>query len=402
MHINRKFKINMNLIFSIVLFLYFFLIFLDYLYDVGILRYINLALSLSVIYFIFGRVNNNTNSILSILLLVILMMASSLYNGNKNLFGVLFSTSYFLVGIIIIHTKLNYKIFKFSFFIHSVMLLFFLLTNKNANEIFENISRNYISVIMLMQYSLLYLSFYMNNKKINMIPSLVVLIVSILSMGRAGIISALILFVGNFILSIKNHILSIKNHRISILIKLKKARSLILVLSLIILFIVFSDQIISLDNVEVAINRMNNIDITNNPRSEIIREYFRNASSLGSFLWGVNVSQVPLFQYWNLNLHNSFLHLHADFGILGFSFIIFGLIKKSLHFIKNGEWFLLVLLLSIVVRSLTDKVAFSGIYDSLFVALIHLRVRISIPKSKFSNQTCNEERLLRNKHNQTT
>jgi hypothetical protein len=394
MYKSRELKINVNLFFSIIVFLYYFLIFFDYLYDVKVLQYINFGLSLTVVYFFCLRLNKNTYNILVIVLLVMLMLASNFYNGNKNLLGLLFSTSYFLVGIIIINTKLNHKIFTFSFFIHTAILLFFILTGKDANEIFKNISRNYISVIMLMQYSLLYLSFYMNNKKMTIIPSFLVVIVSIFSMGRSGIISGLILFVGNYIFSIKNF-------RINKLVTSKKKSLLILVLVLIAFFIFFSDGINFLDNVKVATNRFNNINISENPRSEIIREYFISASSLGNFLWGVNISKIPLFQYWNLNLHNSFLHLHAEFGILGVAFIVFGLIKKMVQFIKKREGFFLVLLISIIVRSLTDKVAFSGIYDSLFITFILLRVRVYRPKLEFINQTYKKKKLLQNKYIQT-
>lgn len=365
----RNSRMNIDLIFSVIIFLYFFLIFLDYFFDIRMIRYINFGMSFSVLYFMYNKYDENKKNIVIIILLMVFMFVSSVHTGNKNLYGIIMSTSYFLMGLNIVNTKLDLRIFTVSFYLHAAILLFSLLITEDANTIFNNISRNYISVIMLLQYSLLYLAHYMRGKVIGIAPSFLVLFVAVLSMGRSGIISASILFVGSLFILYKqqrDHVFLIR----------KEIKVLIFIIAGITLFAIFSDKVNILDNFETIIRRLENLNISENVRMDILMEYIRRLSRLDNLLLGVDLSKVPIFRRWDLNLHNSFLHLHANFGIMGVLLVLFGFAKSAYYFLKGKEFLLLVLLASLIFRSLTDKLAFSGIFDSILIAMIFLGSKV--------------------------
>jgi hypothetical protein len=251
---------------------------------------------------------------------------------------------------------------------HGVILLFLLYFTQNANEIFKDISRNYISVIMLGQYALFAFSGYCNSKRLSVTATFLLFVVSLLSMGRSGIIVASLILIVHVLISVNEN--KYANQKVHL-----HRRVVLTIVLCALVSIMFSDVSNLHTNIETAINRIKNLDISANPRSEIILEYLNNIDTLWDFVLGINISEIPLFEQWGNNLHNSFLHLHADYGIGGVLLIIFCTMKQMLRLARNHEWYILIILFALFLRSFTDKVAFAGIYDPIYVYILFFSIK---------------------------
>ena len=129
-------------------------------------------------------------------ILFIFIVFNSFFVRPQILFGALFNL---LMGIVIgKHLGLNKftsKILLLPFWFLLIYIIIRLFENINPNEVFVR-SRNYISfflIITVLPYYFVRINF---NKTISILPALLTLILSLFSLGRSGIISAIILFIG--------------------------------------------------------------------------------------------------------------------------------------------------------------------------------------------------------------
>ena len=104
-------------------------------------------------------------------------------------------------------------------------------------------------------------------------------------------------------------------------------------------------------------------------RTEIWKEYLHGVlSNVGNFLLGVKTSDgiYRWLSFYNGNTHNSFLMLHAKFGLLAFvllMILISVVIRKA---IKEKNYIMIIVLISASARMFFDWIAFPGLYDILF------------------------------------
>src|SRR5699024_10158465 len=124
-------------------------------------------------------------------------------------------------------------------------------------------------------------------------------------------------------------------------------------------------------NYEIIYNRTQTVGFQDDSREIIINEYLNEMESNSmSLAFGVPYKNSSLFSNFNNNLHNSYLQLHSYFGFAGLLMIIVGALMAIRKYIKNKNILYLFLFGSLLIRIMTDTVAFIGILDPLLYYFI--------------------------------
>ena len=207
---------------------------------------------------------------------------------------------------------------------------------------------------MMVQCTIVYISEYQNGKNITILPALITVLISAWAGGRAGFLCSLLILFSVIIFS--------KNKKEITIGKIMFIVSLSIVLLVLIKF-VFSDFFIQI------LNRLTDQGIVDSVRSELIERYFYRIS-LEDIILGRNLAFDPLYRFVSLNTHNSYLQLHAIYGLFGIIAIFFGLIKQISIYIKSKNFLLLFILITILIRIFSETHAFTNFMDPIIYWLI--------------------------------
>jgi len=250
---------------------------------------------------------------------------------------------------------LSLSLFLIIFIVSYVLIIFYLQLNIVD---YTRASRNHVSVAVLALSCYYCIVRRQNNISINLTVPLFVLIASFISVGTAGIISALI-FLSGFIFG--------------------KDKWAVIVVILIVLASVYFTKIIDLSYVvdKNLVSKFTFERITGgDTRYTIIDIYFSNISvkeiifgkPFDDLLWFTRVGKIAI---WSDNVHNSYILLHAKIGILTVPFFAI-LFLTLLKLIKNDS-IILFLFLAVLARAFSDTVVFAhGYYDwSIFLIFLY-------------------------------
>lgn len=229
-------------------------------------------------------------------------------------------------------------------------------------------SRNHVSV------NLIFISCYYilvrrwTGVPIPAIYPVLILSISILAVGIAGIVSAIIIFLGYFLSQSKKNLF------------------LVTTFGFVAFFAVDIPGLLNLiddDLLRKVFFKLSEGDI----RADITSNYIANLDLI-KFLTGVPISDLQ----WTIsgregdsisstNLHSSYLLLHAKIGIM-FFFVMFGIFLVIIKLLKK-DFFVFCLFLALVVRASTDTIAFSHGYHEWILILF---VLYAVEKSNFSKR----------------
>lgn len=295
-------------------------------------------------------------SILCFLLLFIQPFSSNLHYHPIFIFPAT-AFAYF-----ILHSRFNTKILYSSILILFIFFSFQILSGQDPNKIFPELSRNYISIILIANVSILYIIEWKQSRRILLWPAVVTLIISVVSIGRAGILSS------SFLLAA---LLFVKYENFSVTKKILYA--FIFILPFVCLTIFYSDFLIEKFYQIDYLKRITSMGLKDNARLLMINEYLENMN-VKNLIFGYDYSSDPLFLRYKLNPHNSFIEFHHKTGIFFFPAILtlFMAGIKNL-FSKNKMYSILLFVL--LLRAFTDRFLFLSIYDYIFVLIILLSFR---------------------------
>lgn len=273
------------------------------------------------------------------LFLCILLFSFFLSMNHNNNIGIATYCIFFLhfgIVLLLLTTKFDEKLSYLPFIINIVLLSFHFLRYKTFMNVFPEQSHNYVSVYLLLSIMIIYIAQFQNNKKRdNYLIILICLLFSILATGRGGILIFLILLFFSVIQNTQH--LSKRNY----------------ILHLLMLFIIAGGAgVILFKGLSVLGKGFSERGLDSNGRFIIWAVYLSNCfTGIKNILLGVNVlDNIP--EVFN-HLHNSFLTIYADFGLLGFFFFIVLFIQIGIMFWKkNRNIFLIYLVL--MFRSFTD------------------------------------------------
>lgn len=286
---------------------------------------------------------------LFILIFIFKMFFYQEITNIKELF-LLFSHFGYAYYILENNDKVNiFSVFYYVLFI--TLCLFFILTG-DLGQLSQFSSANMVNFIFLAFSSLIIILRFEEHKVIDLYPAVANLLVSIFSLGRAGILISLFLLSALFILKFMQRM-----NRLSI--------SLLMFASPLIIIGFNNFLYDDLLNVFTKFGTRNTF-LMNSPRERIWSEYLYKLN-IGRFFFGYD-NNVYLFNGFT-NVHNSFLDLHFTFGLGAILIFIILVVIMFYIFIKH-EWVYFVVLFSLLLRAMTDIVMLVWMYDYILIYII--------------------------------
>ena len=308
-----------------------------------------------------------------ILTLFFIGIISSLFNNNIGFDGIIMSLQIAGLSSLLLTFKLNYKLMKFSLNANFIYFFLLIILGLDPNEIWIGGSRNMISVVLIAQGTLFYVSTYQNKKSVSVLPALLIFLISIWAFGRGGILTTLIFLVG-----ILGYAISSRYDIPALVASAKKDDEIkygsYMLIGIIISLIAVTYWGITNSNLDFAV-RFREQGLVETGRTSARVEYFSRATdSFRPFFWGVTIEGNEVFGAWYLsyNLHNSFLYLHATRGFLGFLQISLLVFQAFIKHIKTKNNLFLIIFVALLVRMSIDTIAFVGnaIFEPLFYLMI--------------------------------
>ena len=342
-------------LFSIYVALLYVSMFLNF-FSYPILWYLLIALSPLIFLACNQRLKFKKNIyilIFYICLSTFFIIASALIQNreiNLSVLNIISILSSLLNGYLLSQQKIKLKIIATPIILFILFSFFIIIKGTDPNFVFTQSSRNTFSWLAIFGSSLFYICQLKKgiNCKISIWPACCGFIISVLSLGRSGIISSGIILVGIIMYKLKNH-------------KVKA----ILFFFLMVLFFLLSYHLFKpqIEFIVKVTMRFTYEDINNNPRIEIAGNYMKNIASIKWILLGAKLSTINYMEQWSFNLHNSFLNFHSFMGIgsiILIMLIIIGIIRKAFRSILLG-----FIGIALLLRISTDTGAFVGPMDFL-------------------------------------
>ncbi len=286
--------------------------------------------------------------LLFFLMYTIFGLLSYIVIGNANISEYLWPIAFGGMAIILLNFKLHYKSIAILYYCVCCFYVVAIMENKMAENLTGTVSRNNISVTMLIFFSLLCITSFVTDKQIHRISAVLGLVITVWALGRSGIITFGIICIGFFIFEFKGKGVHISNP--------------IKIFSLI--GIIYGIGRFNYNTIIVpAINNFQAYGMKS-PRLLIWETYLRNVfSSVIHFVFGAPLNQDWILIAMDYNLHNSFLHLHSRYGIFITMLYIVVLLVKLHAFIKRKNIIYVLLLIAIIFRISFDLSAFNGGLD---------------------------------------
>lgn len=311
------------------------------------------ALSIPL-FFSFKKIFLPRQYIIAFILSLIFFFLSLIYNHNEDLLSLPIIIVVFVFSYFLIKYRPNYFLSQLIFYTFNLYIIINWFVGILPLEIFSRVSNNNISSISLFLLTILAISARKDKYDI-FIPSIVFLFVAMYASGRSGVISALFLIV---MILLKKLYYSLKN---------KKFRNLISVSFIVIILVLILSYYSEI--YEPVLNRFKSMTIQEDGRYQIIIEYIKSLGNVANLLLGTNKMSLSYLQYYNGNTHNSFINLHANFGLIAFVLIFYYSIKAIIYYAKNNYMYL-IFFLTIIIRITFDMLSFIGLFDTLFLFFV--------------------------------
>lgn len=327
-----------------------------YLY--GNIRMILLPIMLGVSFFsliITKGLTNKKNLFFYCFIILFFSLLLQVFQLHINVF-LIFIPSSFCFAYFIYRNTFNLRILYGAFIITILWLLVLFSSNLTFANIFYDLSVNYVSIILIMYASLISLIAYRQEKKYIITPIFLSFLLSLLAMGRAGILCSFILLLNAIIYKFKHS--SIKKPIFSVFI-------LLFIITVIVLYNL--EEISSMIEKLSLLERFTEKGVKSPSRGIMIDEYLTNIN-LETLLLGYNFKENDWFIHYGLNPHNSYIKLHSQLGWL-FFVIIYILFISLLKLFKKSIY-VFVMLTVMLLRGWTDVFVFLGFYDFIIVYYI--------------------------------
>lgn len=323
---------------------------LQQFFESGLVTYISVSIvGLSLIALVFLYKISYIHMILilvSIIFLFFFKIISGYFTANPVTFNSYVALlTFFILSLLILSYDKNYLILKnIYYFLFSYVLFIFMLliSGTDPNEIWLNSSRNTTSLIFVTLGAVFLIqNQILKEVKYPIVFYFLVVFVSILSLGRSGIITSIILFLTYIIFLYKE----VNNKNQIFLFLAFFVLSVLLFLN----FKIALNSLMSSSNFEYLLAK----GITDDSRSIMLQEFI-NYYNFNNFLFGMNLLELPYISSFNGNPHNSYIDLHSKFGFLAL-FIYIGIIFSLIKFIYRFRYIELLASVVILLRLSTDS-----------------------------------------------
>lgn len=353
---------------SVLLSLYMLLALYFYFAEGGLKVIVTLSiLIVSVLSLFYSRIDKtmlklNYNNLFLWIVIFLICVTIEILNGTLNS-TVLYLLAAPAFAYFFVNSKFNIKILYLPLIISTLIFTYFILLGADLNSIFEDTSRNYISVVMITNVVMIGIVEWRQGGRIAIWTGAVAMFFSFFAIGRSGIICSLLLFLV---------LLYFSYNKLS-----KKAKIFyctFLILPVIFVFIIQVDSILMIVKGLSVMERFNELGMKASYRDLLLNSYLENID-FTNFLMGYNYQSNYLFMEKNNNPHNSFVQLHYNSGFL-FFFVILAFIRASFSFLVKNQLYLAFMAI-LLLRGWTDSIFFFGAYDFLLISLILFSKKVS-------------------------
>ncbi|GAA0319235.1 hypothetical protein GCM10008967_07210 [Bacillus carboniphilus] len=304
--------------------------------------------------FIFLNDKFSRRILVYIIIFDIIALVSLVVNGNYEIYRLFMLIAYQGLGLLIFSRKEILSTFNLYFNLLIGYFFICIFLQVDPNSLLNSASANYISILMLTLVILSYIYNIERDKRFPYIRSLLCLIIVIWAGGRSGIITFSFLIIGAILFG--DHARN-KSKKGFLIIGIKYSITMIL-------------SVIIIGGIWKYISEMY-LSIDNEGRLFVWNLYWTNTiSSLSNIFFGTAMSNEMVFNNYGRNLHNSFLGLHAQFGLIIFMTFIISIFRLIKSYWNDNNKMMIVIVFCMVVRSLTDMAFIPEIFDLVWYYLI--------------------------------
>lgn len=342
-----------------LLFLYLLVSIFLLLFSDGYIRYVlNISLIFLTFFILyFAPLNNKAILVIFSTLIYFSYLASSFIVENRVFdVSVFFSFySYFLICYIILFSNNGrcYLNFMYKFFYGLVIIVFsMLLSGIDPGDIFSG-SRNTVSQLLVPIGAIFLLDKRLEIKKISgSILYLMIFLSSVISFGRSGIITSILLLIALFFYFTTNI-----NYR-------KLLMSIVFLVLLIFVLNYYYDSISKVSYFDY----LRNSGIEDDYRA-IMRNEYLSSLNIYNIFFGIDLSSLPYINSYNKNPHNAYLFLHSHLGFLILFTLTFVFLywMRVLLLMELASFFAIT---AIILRLSTDSVSDITMLPIIFVCLM--------------------------------
>jgi hypothetical protein len=233
------------------------------------------------------------------------------------------------------------------------------LLGQSADNAFPDNSRNYVSLVLLALYaSAMLMSRPSTIRFTHLSAAILVLILSIWSVGRAGIICAFLLCAALFV--------GLLLQRRSGVVRAFMAVLVIMALAAI---SILSTQLLQSQG---QLERLAERGLSDVSRIAIIINYFYQIDAL-QLLFGKNYYSDSFMTKWNFNLHNTYLSVWAHLG-LSYLLLILSMLWMTIKHLRSRAAIAIAVLI-VSLRGVTDTHIYCGQFDYIAFAALFIFLR---------------------------
>lgn len=311
--------------------------------------------TVSLFYTLYKKSFKNKNFYIFLCIYTLAFISSYMYNKNSDFIEILWPLGFMSFGYMLANFRMSYHL---TFFIYYSYLSFIWLIILLFNDVEMFSSLNGINVNMLLFLSLYYITRDYNNKKIVLIPILFSIItVMFLSFKYLGGRSGTATFIFIFLLFVLSNKFDKKAFKFKYF--------LILIITVLFFFIQLYGQKILLIIQILTSRGLRSI------RYQIWYDYLLQVNAtFANILFGAKIKGTDLLLSYSDNLHNSLFMLHAKYGIIMLSIVLFMIAFTLARFIMKKNIVYFILFLSVIFRMLFDYSNFNALLDVLFVYFV--------------------------------
>lgn len=353
--------------------LYFVLLFVRFYFESPFVSYV--ATIVSIVYgtllLLASLWKQQKNSVATFLVAALLVCALfTMMSGGNDVFRVL---PQFLANLgfawSMLYARLRPKLFLSLYFILLGFFFYNMSTGVDPGNIFV-VSRNFISVLIILSVAMYYFSCQRMGYSPPLFVPLLGMLVMLWAVGRAGIMSGLIILAGTMFLPCKRY----------------AARFSVVAIFVAGFFYFQSNAVENLKLFYGGLERFEKLSI-DSPRNDINRDYIKRISTDGyELIFGAPLSSIQTIRDVDGNPHNSYIRLHIAFGLVGVLIFTLAVLIALINLLDKKQYMLILILMISIFRSAFDSTAFHGpldmaIFYCIFVSLGSKRfVFCDIPK----------------------
>ena len=293
-----------------------------------------------------------SNVILFASVLSCFFLVSNLYTENSDYAEIMWIWAYMGVAMLIINFAIPYWLAGGIYYGVCGYFLGCWIRGVPPQEVITIGSRNSVSAIVI-AYMLIYLLIlYMQRERIDLFAAIISLIICLWGVGRAGILAMLFM---NFCLVVYS-------------LGRKQGKFTLVLYVFLIGIASWGIYRYGKTVVEMTVNRFLQMGVKD-VRTKFFQSYLDDCRYICNLLFGVPFQEsLVLKDYYNP--HNSWLMLHAKFGIVPTIIVIGVLLKKIVWLLKRNKRIYLLIIAVAFLRCSFDWLSFNGLFDVLWWLLI--------------------------------